>query len=111
MLEFAKPFRIGCLIRSPHHVIEVDKERIINIIFADEDETRAQRAQGHIQGCTARWWQSWGRELVIPFPVSEVFSGMLACRVWAQRSRRGKVQRVASRGPISGSKLHLFLES
>lgn len=42
---------------------------------------------------------------------------MLACRVWAQESRRGKVQRVAgggqgwrvvSRGPVSGSKLHLF---
>lgn len=37
MLEFAKPFHIGCLIQSSHHVIEVDKERIINIIFADED--------------------------------------------------------------------------
>lgn len=83
-------------------------------------EIRAQRAQEHIQGCTARWWQSGDRELVIPFPLSEVFSGMLACRVWAQESRRGKVQRVAgggqgwrvvSRGPVSGSKLHLFLES
>lgn len=37
MLEFAKPIRTECLIRSSHHVIEVDKERIINIIFADED--------------------------------------------------------------------------
>ena len=68
MLEFAKPFHVGCLIRSSHHVIEVDKERIINIIFADEDRDEGPEGSGTYPGLHSQMAAELGQGISHSFP-------------------------------------------